>query len=187
MSELAESFFQALEERVGSFDRPINFHVYPFDAGGGINLLTVGAGRQEFVTYLTWDQFGHQQQKRGSLGRFELCAVSADRDWCSDILTKLGRQTLIELFEPHDTVDIAQWVHPDSALQGLVLEEALRLKLGTPAALESCGLMRCIGVTRPELEFARQHGAQTLIERLRMTGVYPKTIPDRASVDVIAR
>jgi len=64
LSELAESFFHALEERIGPFDRPINFHVYPFDAGGGINLLTVGAGRREFVTYVTWDLFGHQQQKR---------------------------------------------------------------------------------------------------------------------------
>ena len=80
--QLAKAFFHHIEGQIGPFDRPFQFRVFPFDTGGAVNLLTVGAGRGDsFVTYVTWDLFGTEQQKRGSLGRYELIAVCDDDNW----------------------------------------------------------------------------------------------------------
>ncbi|MCX6923232.1 MAG: suppressor of fused domain protein [Verrucomicrobia bacterium] len=176
VSLLSKEFFRVIDERIGPFDRPFQFQVFPFDAGGALNFLTVGVGRGEpFVIYVTWDLFGHEQQKRGSFGRYELLATCDDDQWCSDVLTKIGRLGLQELFEPGDTLDIGQWVSAAAPIQGVVFEDAFSTELlGEP-----CGLLRCIGVTRPELEFAMKHGTPALIERLDRAHVYPHTMIDR--------
>src|SRR5688572_27429193 len=113
--QLAKAFFRHIDKSIGPFDRPFQFQVFPFDAGGGLNLLTVGAGRgDQFVTYVTWDLLGNEEQKRGHLGRYELTAICDDGDWCQDVLTKIGRQSLREVFEPGDTLDLGIWVAPDA-------------------------------------------------------------------------
>jgi hypothetical protein len=177
VTQLSKKFFHLIEQRVGPFDRPFQFRPFPFDAGGALNFLTVGVGRNEpFVTYVSWDLFGHEKQKRCSLGRYELLAGCDEEKWCLDVLTNIARQGLTEIFEPGDTMDIAQWVGPDAMLQGVVFEEALRTELRQLFRHERCGLLRCIGVTRPELEFARKHGTPALIEWLQHAGIYPRTI-----------
>ena len=176
LSLLAKEFFRVIDERFGPFDRPFQFQVFPFDARGALNLLTVGVGRSEpFVTYVTWDLFGHEQQKRGSFGRYELLATCDDAQWCSDVLTRIGRLGLAELFEPGDTLDIGQWVNVDAPIQGVLFEEAFRTEL----LGERCGLLRCIGVTRPELQFAIKQGNRALMERLDRAHVYPHTMIHR--------
>jgi Suppressor of fused protein (SUFU) len=181
---LSKEFFRVMDERVGPFDRPFQFRVFPFDAGGALNLLTVGAGRGEpLVTYVSWDLLGHEQQKRGSFGRYELLATCDDEQWCSDVLTKIGRLGLEELFEPGDTLDIGQWVSVDAPIQGVVFEEAFCAELQG----ERCGLLRCIGVTRAELEFAMRHSTPALVERLERAHVYPHTMVHRKeSVELAA-
>lgn len=130
VTQLSKTFFKLIEQRVGPFDRPFQFRVFPFDAGGAVNFMTVGAGQNRpFITYVSWDLFGHEKQKRGSLGRYELLAVCDDEEWCLEVLTKIARQSLTEVFEPGDTLDLAQWVKPDAMLQGVVFEEAFSTKL----------------------------------------------------------
>ena len=182
VSSASKEFFRLIDEHVGPFDRPLQFYVFPFDAGGVVNLLTVGIGRSEpFITYVTWDLFGHDQQKRGSFGRYELLATCDLEQWCSEVLTNIGRLGLQEIFEPGDTLDIGSWIRPEDALQGVVLEEAF----STHVDYEHCGLIRCIGVTRPELEFARRHGVPILVQRLKRASIYPRTIARRReSVDL---
>jgi hypothetical protein len=82
---------------------------------------------------------------------------------------------LEELFEPGDTLDIGQWVSADAPIQGVVFEDAFCAELQG----EHCGLLRCIGVTRPELEFAMKHGTPALIARLDRAHVYPHTMIHR--------
>ncbi len=176
LPKLSKKFFALLDDRIGPFDRPFQFRVFPFDAGGALNFLTVGVGRGDsFITYVSWDLFGHEQQKRGGLGRYELLVVDDDQKWCVDVLTKIGRQSLQEVFEPGDTLDIGSWVEPEAPIQGVVFEDALRQELSG----EPCGVLRCIGITRPELEFAKSHGPGMLAERLQQAGVYPHTVVQR--------
>jgi|YelNatPaOPRAMG01_1025707.scaffolds.fasta_scaffold78922_2 hypothetical protein len=184
VSNLAKAFFRELDQRVGPFDRPIQFRVFPFDAGGALNLLTVGAGRKEFVTYVSWDLFGHPRQKRGKLGRYELLVVCDDENWAIETLTNIGRQSLQTVFNPGDTLDIGPWVGPSSPLQGVIFEQVLKLELDDPPGKVSCGLLGCIGITRSELEFAIRFGVEALVEQLKGAGIYPRTMTRRGSIDL---
>jgi hypothetical protein len=78
-------------------------------------------------------------------------------------------------------------VKPDAALQGVIFEDAFQTKLRCWVLSKPCGLLRCIGVTRPELNFSRKHGVPALIERLKLADIYPKTMVQRqGSVDLAA-
>jgi len=118
------------------------------------------------------------------LGRYELLAVCDDEKWCNDILSDIGRQGLHEVFLPGDTLDIAALVDPDAALQGVVFEEAFYTTIGRFPKKERASLLRCIGVTRNELEYARKHGVAALVKRLEAAKIYPGTIVNRDSVDL---
>jgi hypothetical protein len=52
----------------------------------------------------------------------------------------------------------------------------------TRIRLRSYGVLRVIGVTRRELEYAQEHGVPSLVARLKSAGIYPNTLFDRASV-----
>jgi hypothetical protein len=181
LTKLSKTFFDIIEKRIGPFDRPFQFRPFPFDSGGALNFLTVGAGREKFVTYVSWDLFGHEEQKRGKIGRFELLTSCDTEQWCVDVITNVGRQTLVELFEPGDTMDISAW-GTRFGLDGIIFEEVFCTKIRIGLRHENCGLLRCIGITKSELEFAREHGSQALIECLKRNGIYPTTIPHRPSI-----
>jgi hypothetical protein len=71
---------------------------------------------------------------------------------------------------------------PEAPLQGVVFEEMLSAQLRAGLRLERCGVLRCIGVTQGELDFARIHGVPALLERLRQAGLYPRTQVRRATI-----
>lgn len=175
LSHLADAFFNRIDRDIGPFDRPIYFHPFPFNAGGNLNFLTVGRESRKFVTYVSWDLFGHPEQKHGSFGRYELLAICNNEDWCLNILTNIGRMTLQVVFEPGDTLDIGPWVQPGEQIQGVVFEEGLRMELFSDNKMEQCGLMQIIGITRSELNFALNNGTRALIEDLKKRDEYPRT------------
>jgi hypothetical protein len=45
-------------------------------------------------------------------------------------------------------------------------------------------LRLCLGITKPELQFAMEHGSERLLELLKRRGVYPFTDLDRDSVQL---
>lgn len=182
LPELAKAFFEALDKSVGPFDKPYQFRPFPFDVGGILNFLTVGAGHKKIVTYVSWDLFGHPKQKRGRLGRYELLVNSDDEDWVLKILTNIGRQSLSELFKFGDSLDIGSWSKSGTKIQGVVFAEEIGIRLSEKFVKERCGLLRCIGVTRPELEYATRHGVPSLVDRLKRAGIYPNTINERNSI-----
>jgi hypothetical protein len=175
VSTLSKKFFQLIDEKIGPFDRPFQFRPFPFDAGGSLNFLKVsGKNNGGFATYVSWDLFGHEKQKHGKLGRYELLTDCDDENWCIEVLTSIGRQGLNEVFDPGDTFDIGPLVKPDAPIQGVIFEAVLRTKLHRWVLSEHCGLLRCIGVTRLELEFTKKHGTPALIEKLKQAGIYPR-------------
>ena len=183
LPDLAEKFFKSIDKRVGPFDRPFQFRPFPFEAGGSLNFLTVGAGRA-LVTYVSWDLLGQQRQKRGKMGRYELLATCDSERWCWDVLTNIGRQTLLEVFEPEDSMEISQWGSA-FGLSGVVFEEAFSARIRVGWQREPCGLLRCIGITQAELEFTQKRGAKALMERLKRAGIYPNTLVHRPSVNLL--
>ena len=76
------------------------------------------------------------------------------------------------------TLDIGAWVEEPDSLQGITFEEVLVTEIGG----EGYSILRCIGITRDEMEYALEQGSHNLIARLQDAGVYPHTMPQRASV-----
>lgn len=186
VTRLAKKFFRILDKQLGPFDRPIQFRVFPFGAGGSLNFLSVTTnGSAPFVTYVSWDLFGHAEQKRGKFGRYELMAACDDGSWCFNVLTMIGRYGLSQVIEPGDTIDIGQLTDQGAPVQGVVFEAALQARLFRSFRFERCGVMRCIGVTRQELEFAISRGTPALIEALERAGIYPRTFTQRGESVVL--
>jgi hypothetical protein len=63
-------------------------------------------------------------------------------------------------------------------LQGVVLERFSTSKVGR----KKFGILRAIGVTRAELEWAREHSVGALIEKLKAAGVYPHSDVKRKTI-----
>ena len=182
LTSIAKKYFTAVDEWIGPFDRPFKFRPFSFDAGGALNFLTIRNPRNNFVTYVSWDLFGHEQQKHGKLGHYEFLINCNEEKWVLTVITNLGRQSLIEVFESGDTMDIGPWVNSGDAIQGVVFEEAFKIRLFEGLQSVQCGILRCIGVTRSELEFGQKHGVSSLIDRLKRAGIYPNTDVQRDSI-----
>jgi len=94
-----------------------------------------------------------------------------DERWAHKILTKIGQMSLESVFGHGHTIDVSPVVGADCPMQGLVVEEFARVTVdGQPY-----GILYFHGVTRSELEFAMESGTDALLERLRESGIYPRT------------
>jgi suppressor of fused protein SUFU len=175
--------FQPIEERIGRIDDMTMAAIVGFDCGGPVSLATVGYGREPFVTYVTCELAVRDEQQPAEFGRYELMMTCDDEAWARHILTKIGQMSMEDVFEHGHTVDIGQVFDAGGALQGLVVEEFARVTVDGRAY----GILRLHGVTRSELEFAMELGADELLERLRRADIYPRTsIHRRKSVETAA-
>ena len=178
-----KQLFQPIGERIGHVDEATIMAIVGFDYGGSVSLRTVGYGREQFVTYVTCELAVREEQQPAEFGRYEVMMTCDDEAWARNILTKIGQMSLEDVFEHGHTVDIGQIVGADIPLQGLVVEEFARVTVDG----RDYGILRFHGVTRSELEFAMESGADELIERLGHAGVYPHTsIHRRESIETAA-
>ncbi|MBI5477247.1 MAG: suppressor of fused domain protein [Deltaproteobacteria bacterium] len=170
--------FGPVEELVGPIDPMTIVALIGFDAGGPLNLCTVGRdARTPFVTYVTCELAVRDDQATGYMGPYELMMTCDDEDWCRPLLSDIGRMTLEDVFEHGHTLDVGAWVGESSPIQGVVFEEFARLVIeGRPF-----GILRVTGVTRDELDFATEHSVDKLVQRLKAAGVCPQTSLARPS------
>jgi hypothetical protein len=166
-----KQLFQPVEERIGRVDEASTMAIIGFDCGGPVTLSTVGYKREQFVTYITCELAVHDEQQPSELGRYEVMMTCDDEAWARKILTKIGQMSLESVFAHGHTIDVGPVVGADCRLQGLVVEEFARVTIDG----QVYGILYFHGVTRSELDFAMQFGADELIERLRQAGVYPHT------------
>lgn len=115
-----------------------------------------------------------------SLGRFELMTHCDNEQWVTHHITQIGRASLRTVLESKKTL-LLETDLKDS-IQGVILEEAFRTVIRQGGYKQPCGVLRCIGATAEELEFAKAEGVDALIDRMKDAQIYPKTILDRASV-----
>jgi hypothetical protein len=86
--------------------------------------------------------------------------------------------TIEAAFGDGHTMDIGPWVEEDNPIQGVIFEKAASVYIDG----ESFGVLRVLGVTRGELEFAQSFGVDLLITKLRKANVYPCTYVQRPSI-----
>jgi hypothetical protein len=81
-------------------------------------------------------------------------------------------------FADGHTLDIGPWVEPDEPMQGLLFETISAVRIDG----RDYAVLRLIGITRDELEYAYDHSVGELLGRLKAAGVYPNTATQRASL-----
>lgn len=174
-----QRLFVPLEEKFGKIDPNTAFHIIGFDGGGAVNFNTFGRERAEaIVTYVTCELSVRPQQRPSELGRFELLTSCDEEGWAAKTLTGLGHMSMnVRLGHGH-TVDIGMSVEAEDSIQGVLLEAICQPEIDG----EYFCILRCIGITRPEMEYAVKHRSARLLARLKEAGVYPNTLVHRPSV-----
>jgi len=178
--EFYSNLFVPIEEAfVGSIDRDTLMAIVGFDAGGPLNFCTIGHERgDKFVTYVSCELAVRRQQKPSEFGRYELLMTCDDEEWARSLLSDIGRMSLDVAFGDAHTLDIGRWVKPRGPIQGVAFEKFACVEIGG----EKFGILRCIGITRPELKYAQKHGVPALVTRLKEAGAYPNSSVRRHSV-----
>jgi hypothetical protein len=176
-----QRLFAAFEQSIGRIDKDTIVALIGFDAGGPLNFCTIGRDRgDQFVTYLSCELAVRPEQRPSEFGRYELMISCDNEEWARWIVSDIGRMSLETAFGNHHSLDIGPWVPASDPIQGVVFEKACATELDGARY----GILRCIGITRKELEFALELGpvgSAILLERLQKAGVYPNTSLQRES------
>lgn len=145
--------FAPLEHTIGRLDQDTLVAIVGFDAGGPLNFRSSGRGEGRFTTYVSCELAVRSEQQPAEFGRYELLTTSDDEEWVMSVVTRIGRMSLETAFDEGHTLDIVAWVEPTDIIQGVIFEQLF----GTEIDGEGYGVLRVIGVTRPEMDFARAH------------------------------
>ena len=171
--------FAPLESSLGRIDRDTIVAILGFDMGGPLNFCTIGRDSDRPCrTYVSCELAVREAQQPSAIGRYELLVSCDDERWVRSIVTDIGRMSFEVAFAHGHTLDIGPWVDPDAPIQGIVFEDVSTCRIdGQPY-----GILRVIGISRHEMEYAQEYGVPTLIARLKTAGVYPETRVFRDSV-----
>lgn len=178
-AEFYRQLLRPLEPDLGSADPLTITAIVGFDAGGPLSFCSFGRdGPIERRAYVSCELALRDDQPPSAVGRYELLAHCANEDWVRCVVSDIGRMSLDVAFDDGHSLDIGPWSDKDAAVQGVVFERACTADIeGSPFCV-----LRVIGITRSELEYAQQHGVPRLLARLREAGTYPRTIPERRAV-----
>jgi hypothetical protein len=169
--------FAPLERELGRVDPVTLVAIVGFDAGGPLNFCTVGSRSRRRVAYVSCELAVRREQIPSDFGRYELLCSCDDEQWVRSHVSDIGRMSLEARFGHHHTLDIGPWVRPRDPIQGVLFEKVYATRIGRT----SYGVLRCIGITRPEMELARGEGVPRLLSRLAKARVYPHTSVRRKS------
>jgi hypothetical protein len=174
-----KDLFKPVVKQFGPLDRNSIMAIIGFDLGGPLNFSTVGREKKKaLITYISCELAVREDQRTGRIGPYELMTHCDDEQWVRSVISSVGRMTLDELFESAHTLDIGGWVKKSAPLQGIFFEEFACVRIKG----KKHGILRCMGITRDEMEFAQSEGLGPLLMRLMKAGVYPNTMTRRKSV-----
>jgi hypothetical protein len=168
-----KSLFAPLTRAVGPVDKTTLVALVGFDAGGPLSFCTIGRDqRQEFITYVSCELAIRPEQMPSDDGRFELLASCDDERWARSILTDIGRMSFEVAFGAGHTLDIGPWVGAAHSIQGVVFEQVYSIEVSG----ERYSILRCLGLTRSELEIAQEHGSAVALSSIKARGAYPHMV-----------
>jgi hypothetical protein len=103
-------------------------------------------------------------------------------DWGANIISRLAPYTQEAYIGSGESMDIDSATPPNSLIKAFVFDTYRTFALFG----QTLSLRLCLGITKAELEFKLEHGAEALLSRLKSHGVYPYTDLDRASIPLDA-
>lgn len=178
---------QAALERVFGPAAPNVYHApVPLNVGGSADVLAFPDCISDAVVYCTADMTGDpsiEQQPSGTVA-FEL-AMCCRKDqkilneYAPSILSQLAPYTLRAELRHGHTMEIGEIA--DTGLPALVFQDWEHSGAGFEFGGRVYGLLRCVGITQAESEFAQARGGAALLERLSAVGLLPVTVANRGS------
>lgn len=186
-----------LERLLGPMDTASDHSLIPFHAGGSVDMYYFpnGIPGTAFATMELIEPDG-SGSKPNAVGTFELVAFTkhkrpldgkerdatepfnAVRQRINAILTVAGRFSYKAVLKPGDTAEIPG--AEGEANRCLILDEYQKEGRGFEIDGKRHCLLLCIEVLPPELEYAREHGGDALLSRLRIAGYWPYSDLDRS-------
>ena len=157
---------------MGPLDAETIVSIIGFDAGGPLNLCTIGHGQQPFVTYVSCELAVRDDQLVGDGGPYELMTVCDDEEWARKVLTGIARLGLEAQLDGGHTIDIRALIGRKPVIQGVVLEEFASITIRQ----RYYRILLVHGVSRPELSTVRDQGSATWLKNRRAASAYPRTI-----------
>jgi hypothetical protein len=172
--EVWDARAEALAQALGCGHDDAYHAPHAFSLGGQAEVLAFRHHLQG-VVYVTAELTG---KPGASYANYELMICHrSDHDWGPNAISRLADYTQEAYIGAGESMDI-EGTPPDSQIKALVFDT-----YGTFTLFGQVNEIRlCIGITKPELEFKLQHGAEKLVELLKRHGVYPFTDLERGSV-----
>jgi len=177
-----EARIAALTPILGRCADRVYHAVVPFYLGGSADVLsfpdyTAGA------TFVTAEMTGADSgQLSSSLGNYELMICAREElSEAADLISQLARYTCEAVLEAGETMDIGTYFG-DSSLRALLFAHLSDQPVQFDFLGTRYGLLLCVGITAQELALKQSSGSLALLDLLRTQGVFPHTVPGRASV-----
>lgn len=152
------------------------FHApHPFALGGNAEVM---AFHHHFngVVYVTAELTG---KPVACYADYELMICHrSQNDWGPNIISRLAPYTQEAFIGTGESMDIDSATPAESQIKAFLFDTYATFSLFG----HENDLRLCIGITKPELEFKMEHGAEKLLALLTRHGVYPFTDLDRDSL-----
>ncbi|HKB03477.1 MAG TPA: suppressor of fused domain protein [Gemmataceae bacterium] len=148
---------------------------HPFALGGQADVIAF-FHHLDGIVYVTAELTGKPE---ASYADYELMVCHrSPQDWGPDLISRLAPYTQQAYIGAGESMDIDSATPAGSRIKALLFNTYARFTLFG----QENELRLCLGITKPELEFKLQHGAERLLGLLKRHGVYPFTDLERDSV-----
>jgi Suppressor of fused protein (SUFU) len=173
--EIWDARIDALSEALGS-DMVNGFHApHPFALGGQADVVVFDhlGGR----AYVTAELTGKPTMLYADY-ELMICHREHETIWGANVVSRLAPYTQQAPLLSGESMDIDEATPTDSAIKALLFDTYRTFSMFG----ETFDIRLCLGITKDELQFKFDHGAEALLSKLRQAGVYPFTDLSRSSV-----
>ena len=177
--EVWDARADALAQVLGSGHDNVFHAPHPFELGGQADVMAF-FHHVPGAVYVTAELSG---KTKACYADYELmiCHRSPD-DWGPNIISRLAPYTQQAYIAAGETMDIDTATPLDSRIKAFIFDTYSAFTLFG----QKFDLRLCLGITKPELQFKMQHGADRLLILLKHHGAYPFTDLERDSIPLPA-
>jgi len=174
-AEVWDARTAALERVLGSSRDQVLHAPVPFALGGHADIV-VFPMQPLGVAYVTAELSGKPD---ASYADYELMICHRkDDSWGPNVISRLASYTQEAYIHVGDSMDIGSATPAGSTIEAFLFDNYGSFELFG----ETFQLRLCLGITKDELEFKLNAGAERLLTALKASGVYPFTDLQRSSV-----
>jgi hypothetical protein len=173
--EVWDARLAAISDVLGQPYNSIYHAPHPFQLGGHADVAAFPDHRNG-IAYVTVELSG---KPTACYADYELMICHRQpSDWGPNVISRLAPYTQQAYIHPGDSMDIDDATPASSEIKAFVFNDYASFQLFG----ETFQLRLCIGITKAELKYKMDNGAEQLVAMLKEGDVYPFTDLDRRSI-----